>query len=199
MEKPGVWYSVFNNEHVSLACRPGKLLVRAVYKVFALPSNGKISTVLNLRELGFLGSNPSPVRRCDLELPPFTPTPAAEQAARDDVWDSEKEAAVRSKELNCKDATGFTNLQVGRWYSDTATFDFAGCEGLKKPERGTAQPCLTSATGGPVSTSRWSSLRCRRLNAVNRGTLRCRRHLSWHAQCQGCKTAWWQLNSGCEW
>lgn len=132
MGKPGVWYGVLTDEYVSLACRPGKLLVRAVYKVFALPSNGKISTVLNLRELGFLGSNPSPVRRCDLELPPFTPTPAAE-AARGDVWDSEKEAAVRSKELNCKEATGFTNLQVGRWYSDTATFDFAGCEGLKKP------------------------------------------------------------------
>jgi hypothetical protein len=138
MDKPGDFpLRRVSTDYVSLACRPGKLLVRAVYKVFALPSSGKVGPLLNLGgdrdELGFLGSNPSPVRRCDLELPPFTPTPAAEQAARGDVWDSEKDAAVRSKELNCKEATGFTNLQVGRWYSDTATFDFAGCEGLKKP------------------------------------------------------------------
>ena len=66
---------------VSLACRPGKLVVRVVYKFTDLDLPGgyqnntsySVGAVLDPEvTLGTLGSNASPVTRCNLQLPPFT-------------------------------------------------------------------------------------------------------------------------------
>lgn len=123
---------------VSLACRPGKLLVRAVFKMLTVPSSGKVGGILNpAGELGALGSNASPVRRCDLELPPHEKPSSLSssekgKSEKSETAKSEIDAALRSKEVNCKPMSDFVDLKVGQWYSDIATFDYSGCEGVKQ-------------------------------------------------------------------
>jgi hypothetical protein len=113
-EPPRTW--------VSLACRPGKLVVRVVFKMTDVPADGLVGTILNRGiAVGTLGSNPSPVTRCDLQLPPFTAGDAKSETA----------AALKSTEVNCRSKSDA--LKANSWYSDTLTFDWAGCPGVSKP------------------------------------------------------------------
>jgi hypothetical protein len=120
---------------VSLHALITKLLVRAVYKMLTVPSSGKVGVIHN-GQLGALGSNGSPVRRCDLELPSYEKSSSSTSSEKgksetSETSKSEIEAALRSKEVNCKPASDFLDLKVGQWYSETATFDFSGCEGVQ--------------------------------------------------------------------
>jgi hypothetical protein len=121
--------------HISLACRPGKLLVRAVYKILTSTDKWPVgrNDVLNmgLQDSGWgtLGSEPTENHRCELELPNFEASPVKGETSK-----SEIEAALRSKEVNCKlDNDVFGNHSPGKWYSDTRYAEYGGCEGLFKP------------------------------------------------------------------
>lgn len=58
---------------VSLACRPGRLVVRVVFKVTEVVKDWQgVAIVLVLKnELGTLASNPSDITRCELQLPSY--------------------------------------------------------------------------------------------------------------------------------
>jgi hypothetical protein len=51
-------------------------------------------------------------------------------AAKGATSKSEEVAGLRSNEVDCKHARAFGKLEQGQWYSDTFTFDFAGCQPL---------------------------------------------------------------------
>lgn len=132
---------------VSLACRPGKLLVRAVFKMLTV-QNDDVGVVLNLGwgSMNTLGSNESSVRRCDLELPPHEKAASPKDTRKSDTSTSEIEAALRSKEVNCKRASAFP-VKVGQWYSDTATFDYSGCKGVE--QKGEYKPTMPYIVRNP--------------------------------------------------
>jgi hypothetical protein len=140
-------------EVVSLMCDPGRLIVRVVWMVGKMPNSGDVGAVLALQG-GLLASNPSSVRRCQLQLPQFTNRPDSQDGKYPYVNMSqtatpttvaEVEAALRSSEVNCRPVGTGQNSERGgfppnswytagtRWFSDTITFDFAGCEGVYKP------------------------------------------------------------------
>ncbi|WIA19069.1 hypothetical protein OEZ85_003724 [Tetradesmus obliquus] len=123
---------------VSLACRPGALVTRVVYKMLTVPKDGYDGPILGTHGLGdaIPGKNGtytftyvSPVRRCDLQLPTHDTKAAKGQTSK-----SEADAALRSKEVNCQGSEDFGQLKPGRWYSDTLTFDFSGCSPVTKPK-----------------------------------------------------------------
>lgn len=135
--------------HVSLACRPGRLLVRAVFKLVTKPEDDTWSNVvltIGSKEdaWGTLGGKPNPITRCALELPRFDAAAAQGQTSK-----SEIDAALRSKEVNCKPSSDFGDLKVGSWYSDTFQFDFEGCDGLNKPGVITYTPTTHSIVSNP--------------------------------------------------
>jgi hypothetical protein len=66
-----------------------------------------------------LASGISDVTRCELQLPPG----------------DEFEAALRSKEVNCKPCRSCEdcpNTALNKWYSDTFTANWEGCAGVTK-------------------------------------------------------------------
>jgi hypothetical protein len=111
------------------------------------PKDG-IDAILALQG-GTLASNASPVRRCQLQLPQFTnrPDPQGGSYAYANTTIAEVEAALRSSEVNCRPLITGQNREGGeragfppdswyagtRWFSDTMTFNFAGCPGVHKP------------------------------------------------------------------
>jgi hypothetical protein len=121
---------------VSLACRPGMLVTRVVYKMLTEGYDGVILGTGGIPSYAEVkgkymeyepSSYVSPVRRCKLQLPPHD-----KRAAKDATSKSEVDAALRSKEVDCKHAYMFGKLKAGQWYSDTATFDFGGCSTVTK-------------------------------------------------------------------
>lgn len=135
---------------VSLACRPGRLVVRAVYKILKTSPGGSFqaTTMLNSGDLGTQGSNATPVRRCELSVAGFTPGPVTGPTPK-----SEVDAALKqAKEVNCKEVGSFPDFKEGGWYSDTFYMDWSGCEGVLKA--GTknyepARPWITNDPGRP--------------------------------------------------
>lgn len=118
----GPFHRVPAERWVSLACRPGRLVVRVVFKVTEVPEGwdgvGRVLTINNV--LGTLASNPSDITRCELQLP----------SHKADDFKSEVEAALRSNEVNCRAAKGSTE-KVGQWYSDTGYLDWEGCDAVE--------------------------------------------------------------------
>jgi hypothetical protein len=101
---------------VSLGCQPGKLVVRAVFK--PTEQNGNSCVRLSAAREGSLASGISDVTRCELQLPPG----------------DEFEAALKSKEVNCKPCRSCNdcNTALNKWYSDTFTVNWEGCAGVTK-------------------------------------------------------------------
>lgn len=130
---------------VSLACRPGKLLVRVVWKIIQKSTDVRGTGVIIDVEKNALGDNQGAMRRCQLELRSFStqnPTYAG-KTSKDEVA-----AALASKEVNCKTIGQGSNppntwYTEGGWYSDTLTFDYAGCAGLTQNDRRTGKPPAT--------------------------------------------------------
>lgn len=114
-------------QYVSLACRPGKLVVRAVWKLLKKRVSGTVGDLL-----GHSG-----VSRCQLELRSCsTQNPAyAGKTSKDEVA-----AALASKEVNCQSVYDGNYPEAswykeGGWFSDTYTFDFSGCAGLTSRDK----------------------------------------------------------------
>lgn len=137
---------------ISLACRPGRLVVRIVYKVLK-PASGPLGgltsvTLLNPGELGSQGANPTKVRRCSLEIPGHKPGPVTGPTPK-----SEVDAALKqAKEANCKETASFGDFKEGGWYSDTFFMDWTGCEGVLKADTKKyvpARPWITNNPGRP--------------------------------------------------
>jgi hypothetical protein len=66
--------SVLAPQFTSLACRPGKLVVRAVWKLLAMPQNGGAPAVVIRYNSGAKGVDSDVddnIRRCQLDLPSF--------------------------------------------------------------------------------------------------------------------------------
>lgn len=125
-------YYQYAGSVVSLNCRPGKVVVRAVFKPTAQRDNACV------RLLPAAGGNVahavSEVTRCQLELPPHGGSVEEELAA-----------AVRSKEVNCKPCTSCASCPhtaLDRWYSDTFTASFEGCAALARNPGGGYQPFI---------------------------------------------------------
>jgi hypothetical protein len=138
--------------YVSLACRPGRLVVRAVYKVLK-PSDSQskdksyLGVILN--EGGYMGTGASKatnVRRCDLGLAKFEAAPVKGETSK-----SEVDAALKSaKEVNCKDVGEFPGFKEDQWYSDTYYMDWAGCAAvLKATSYSPTKPWITHNPGRP--------------------------------------------------
>mgnify|MGYP001807282531 CR=1 FL=1 len=123
---------------VSLACRPGRLLVRAVFKMLTAPIGRQVGGILGAPLEG--SDNASSVRRCDLELPPHQKSPSSSDKRKSETSKSEIEAALRSKEVNCKPTSDFAVMKIGQWYSDTVTFDYPGCKGVE--QKGEYKPTM---------------------------------------------------------
>lgn len=110
---------------VSLACKPGRLQVKTVFKI--LPNNGDACTrLMPENALGTVGKSPSKVKRCELALPAKTSASAEAATAV-----SSKVKTVKCKEYtNCLD---LADMQTeGKWYSDTYTVLFDGCNAVNK-------------------------------------------------------------------
>lgn len=122
-------------DYVSLACKPGRLVVRIVYKILKPSSTSGLKSRRLMKPAeafsGTLATNVSPARRCELDVPDYTARPVTGPKPR-----SEIDAALRAKEVNCRQAVdfyAFGDFKEGGWYSDTYTMDWSGCEGLLKP------------------------------------------------------------------
>jgi hypothetical protein len=138
--------------YVSLACRPGRLVVRAVYKILK-PSDitpkdkPYAGTILNAGgELGTAAGKATDVRRCELELGKFDAAPVKGETSK-----SELDAALKSaKEVNCKNIREFPGFKEGQWYSDTYYMEWSGCEGvLKATSYSPTRPWITHNPGRP--------------------------------------------------
>lgn len=102
-------------------------------------------------ELGTLASNPSEVTRCELQLPSYT--------AHD--FKSEVDAALRSKEVNCK-AEECSTQKVGQWYSDTGYLNWAGFDALVGNKSAKYHPTVPYIIHNRGQGSLWPSLKCRK-------------------------------------
>lgn len=141
-------------EFVSLACRPGKLVVRAVWKLLEFPDNMEIGEILKPHTRSS-DSNIGVLRRCALHgvgqqsHVPFQGW--ARVRGRNDNFflngttQREIDAALKAPELTCvnpvfgiggkdKNWPAWQWYQVGAWYSDTFTFDFGGCDAVLSNE-----------------------------------------------------------------
>ncbi|KAG1659133.1 hypothetical protein FOA52_013802 [Chlamydomonas sp. UWO 241] len=113
---------------VSLGCRPGKVIVRAVHKALVAQDGCGNSHRLVWHVTGTTGANSvlhgaTDVQRCELQLSPHT--------------DGEVTAALRSTEVNCKPCTscdGCPEAVEGRWYSETFYATLDGCDAVAKLE-----------------------------------------------------------------
>jgi hypothetical protein len=104
----------------SLACK-GRVVVRSVFKVLKSsdPRQGCAGVYLNQLDDDGPGSNPSPVVRCEIDLPGGK--------------EPEAQRALRTKEgrcflcTRCSDGGGCPYV-VGRWYTDSYTTTLKGCD-----------------------------------------------------------------------
>jgi hypothetical protein len=106
---------------ISLGCRPGKLRVRTVFRV--LPDSVGCTRLVTPEEAtGSLASSVSAVTRCQLTLPSGdAPADAAAAAG----------AAVEGNCTTCSSCAECEVMQeVDVWYSDTATLQWEGCDGV---------------------------------------------------------------------
>eukprot|EP00878_Enallax_costatus_P042724 GHUV01050179.1.p1 GENE.GHUV01050179.1~~GHUV01050179.1.p1 ORF type:complete len:229 (+),score=22.99 GHUV01050179.1:82-768(+) len=111
-EQGNVYYQ-YLGKIVSLACRPGIIQVRTVFKL--LPSN-EGCTLLGAKT-GTVARNVTVVKRCTLQLPPYSA-------------DQEVAAALKARELHCVpciDCTECPLNAINKWYSDTFTAVYDGC------------------------------------------------------------------------
>jgi hypothetical protein len=79
-----------------------------------------------------------------LQLPPHD-----KRAANGATSKSEVDAALRSKEVDCKHGQAFGKLKQGQWYSDTVTFDFAGCSAVTKAKATAYYPVVPAVLRNP--------------------------------------------------
>jgi hypothetical protein len=110
---------------VSLACKPGRLTVRTVFK-FLPGSEGCSRLLLDADTLGSFGRSASPLNRCQLRLT----GPAATAANGTDA--AAVQAALAAPDNSCQACARCDSCpqEIGVWYSDTASFDYDGCAGL---------------------------------------------------------------------
>jgi hypothetical protein len=141
-------------EYVSLACRPGKLVVRAVWKLLEMPQNGRRpgSVIRYDGDTDHAASNVEKnIRRCQLDLAPHRPGGAV--VSQSEVTQSEVDVALTSKEINCEYIVNGHErspgkmpekewYSVGKWYSDSFHFSFGGCAAVSKPGA-TYRPALS--------------------------------------------------------
>jgi len=111
---------------LSLACKPGRLTVRTVFKY--LPgSQGCSRLLLDSDTLGSYGSAATTITRCQLRITP-------ESAAAANGTDAAAAAiAATAPDAACQVCTRCDSCpqEAGVWYSDTATFAYSGCAGVK--------------------------------------------------------------------
>lgn len=110
---------------VSLACPPGRLSVRTVFKY--LPgSKGCSRLLLDSDTLGSFGRAATPITRCQLRF-------SAEEAAAANGTDAAAiQAALTAPDTACEvcRTCSTCSQDVGVWYSDSGSFAFGGCPGV---------------------------------------------------------------------
>ncbi|KXZ55433.1 hypothetical protein GPECTOR_3g83 [Gonium pectorale] len=102
---------------ISVGCN-GRVVVRMVFKVLKQPERPDNCTYFFFEDPSSFVSDPSPVIRCGLALPP-------------DDGSDEAQRALRSKEVHCYQCKrcnqGGCPNRVGQWYSDSFTATVEGC------------------------------------------------------------------------
>jgi hypothetical protein len=100
--------------------------------------DGVADVLVTRNELGSLASNPTNITRCELQLPSY----------KADDFKSEVDAALRSKEVNCKPKRDSAQ-KVGEWCSDTGYLTWGGCDALVNKKAAQYRPTVPYIINNP--------------------------------------------------